>query len=92
VNDTTDNSFGLNFDYSKNQNDLNIFSKAEKYSHQKEIRLAFQYHDEENRSIKRIDEDTIEISFDKEIKGVIIPTNSFREGFIVENGGRGRKC
>jgi hypothetical protein len=74
--------------YSKNQANLNVFSKDEKYRYQKEARIALQYFGQEDRIIKRVDDDTIEVTFDKKIEGVIIPTESFREGFVIENTGR----
>jgi hypothetical protein len=73
------------FDYSKNQNNLNVFSKSEEYSSQKEIRIALQYSDKKDQHIKQIRNDTIEVTLDKKIEGVIMPTASFREGFVVKN-------
>ncbi|MFP3089659.1 hypothetical protein LQZ21_04965 [Treponema sp. TIM-1] len=75
----------LYFDYLKNNVNLDIFSKSEKYRYQKEVRIVFQYFGQKDRLIEQINDDTIAITLDKNIEGVIIPTDSFREGFIVEN-------
>jgi hypothetical protein len=68
----------LNYDI--NQESLDAFSKSDKYRYQKELRLTFNFTDKENKIIKRICEDTIEVAF-KKVQSVIIPTNEFREGF-----------
>jgi hypothetical protein len=80
------------FDYSKNQDGLNVFSKSDKYSYQKEIRIAFQYTDNEDWAIKRINGNTLEITLAKDVDGIVMPTDSFREGFVVENAEGDKEC
>jgi hypothetical protein len=73
------------FDYSKDQDNLDVFSKSDKYRFQKEIRIALQYSGKSEQHINQICNDTIEVTLDKKIEGIIIPTDSFREGFVVKN-------
>jgi len=70
------------FDDSVTQIKLDAFSKSNKFKYQKEIRLAFDLVDESNSCIKRIDDETIEVTFEK-TASVLIPTNGFREGFSI---------
>jgi hypothetical protein len=70
-------------DHSKDQDNLDLFSKSDKYRFQKEIRIALQYSDKNEQHIKQICNDTIEVTLDKNIEGIIIPTDGFREGFVV---------
>ena len=67
-------------DYGINQEFLDAFSKSSSFKHQKEIRFAFNLVDKNDSSIKRIDDETIEVSFQK-VQSVVIPTKEFREGF-----------
>lgn len=71
------------YDYNKNQENLNIFSKSLKYEFQKEIRFAFNMIEENYNTVNRIDEYTVEISFEK-VQCVIIPTNELKNGFYFE--------
>jgi hypothetical protein len=72
------------FDYNTNQYNINYFIKSNKYKHQKEIRIAFCLSDKMNQTMTSIDDNTIEINLNKDIEGIIIPTNSFRDGFLLE--------
>ena len=67
-------------DYGINQEYLDAFSKSSSFKHQKEIRFTFDLADENDSCIKRIDCETIEVSFQKALS-VIIPAKEFREGF-----------
>jgi len=72
-------------DYTKNQEDLNYFTKSEKYKFQKEIRFIINYSGENSKNIKRIDNNTIEVIFFRSIDSIIVPSSSFRESFYFEN-------
>jgi len=71
------------YDYSKNQENLDIFTKSLKYEFQKEIRFAFNMNEINCNNMKRIDEYIVEISFEK-VQCVIIPTNEFKKGFYFK--------
>jgi hypothetical protein len=70
-------------DYMKNQRNLNVFTKSLTYSWQKEIRIAVELHGDNCDNVKRLSDDTIEVSFEP-AQCVILPAKSFREGFAVE--------
>jgi len=78
-------------DFSKKQEKLTYFIKSSKYKHQKEVRIAINYSGEPDEKITRINDDTIEINLNDNIEGIIIPTNTFREGFkVIKTGSTNR--
>ncbi len=70
-------------DYTMEHSELDEFSKSIEFQHQKEIRFSFSMINENNKSIHRINKDTVEVYFDK-VQSVIIPTKDFREGFMYK--------
>ena len=71
-------------DYNIDQHNMNYFTKSSKYKHQKEVRVAFCLSDKMTQNMISIDDNTIEVNLNKDIEGIIIPTNTFREGFSIE--------
>jgi hypothetical protein len=70
-------------DYSRSQDSLKVFTKSLAYAWQKEARIALELPDNYHDGINQIDDDTIEVAFER-VENVIIPIKEFREGFIVE--------
>lgn len=82
-------SFNANFsrvqylDYSKNQINLNEFTKSLEYKHQKEIRFSIQYDGEQSSFINNIYPDVLEIDLNQTFKGIIIPTADLGNCFSI---------
>lgn len=82
-------SFNANFsrvqylDYSKNQINLNEFTKALEYKHQKEIRFSIRYDGEQSSFINNIYPDVLEIDLNQTFKGIIIPTADLGNCFSI---------
>jgi hypothetical protein len=69
-------------DYSQSQENLGIFTKSLDYAWQKEVRIVLEEPAVFSDSIKRIDDTTITVIFEK-VQCAIIPICEFREGFKV---------
>lgn len=84
-------SFNANFsrvqylDYSKNQINLNEFTKSLEYKHQKEIRFSIQYDGEQSSFINNKYPDVLEIDLNQTFKGIIIPTADLSKCFTITN-------
>lgn len=82
-------SFNANFsrvqylDYSKNQINLNEFTKSLEYKHQKEIRFSIRYDGEQSSFINNIYPDVLEIDLNQTFKGIIIPTADLGNCFSI---------
>jgi hypothetical protein len=72
------------YDSSKDHSDLNLFSKPNKYSFEREVRFIINV--ENDKKYKRIDKNTLELEIDDFTKSsVIIPTKDLFSCFVVNN-------
>jgi hypothetical protein len=69
-------------DYSQSQDNLDIFTKSLDYAWQKEVRITLEEPTVFSDSIKRINDTTITVAFER-VQCAIIPICEFRDGFIV---------